>query len=55
MNAVRGELHREPASEMDPALGGLDELRSVSVAGVEAGVGVNNANNGLGKGILAIA
>lgn len=49
------EVYREAAREMHSSLDGFDELGYVGVARVEAGVGVDNSNDGAGERILAVS
>ena len=55
MDADGGELDGERAGRQYAALGRLDELRHVAVARVEGGIGVNEADDGLGERVVAVA
>lgn len=55
MQADGGELDGEAAGEVDAALDGFEELGDVGVAGVEAGVGVDDADDGPGEGVFRVA
>lgn len=55
MQADGGKVNGQAASELHAALDGLDELRHVGVARVEAAVRVDDAYDGAGQRIFAVA
>lgn len=55
MHTDRRELHRQPARELHPALGGVHELRHIGVARVEGAVGVDDADDGPRERIVRVA
>ena len=46
MEADSWEIHGQPSLELHPPSHSLDELRDIGVAGIEAGVCVDNAYDG---------
>lgn len=55
VQADGGKVHRQAAGELHAALDGVDELRHVGVARVEAAVRVDDADNGAGERVVAVA
>jgi hypothetical protein len=55
VDADRGELDGQGAGGEDAALGGVEELGHVAVAGVEGGVSVDQADDRGGEGRVAVA
>ena len=54
MDTDGGKVYREPSRELHATLGGLDELRDVGMTWVEAGVSVDDADDGAGEGVVCI-
>lgn len=50
-----GKIDGQPPVELHPALGGLDELRDVGMAGIEARVGVDDADDGARESIVRVS
>jgi hypothetical protein len=55
VDADGGEVDGQAAVELHTPLDGLDELGNVGMAGVEARVGVDDADDGAGQGIFAVS
>lgn len=50
-----GKVDGQPPIELYPALGGLDELRYICMAGIEAGVSVDDTDDGAGERIVRVS
>ena len=55
MDTDRGKVQRQAAAQLHAPLCRLDELRHIGMAGVEGGVGVDDADDGTREGILAVS
>lgn len=55
MEADGREFYREASRKMNASLHGLDELRNLGVAWVEAGICVDDAHYGTRKSVFAVA
>ena len=55
MKTDRREVNRQPPVQLYSPFHSVNELRDVGMAGVEARVGVDDANNGTGEGVFAVA
>ena len=55
MDTYGGKVHRQATRKLHTPLGGLDELRDVGMAWVEAGVGVDDADDGAGEGVVGVS
>jgi hypothetical protein len=54
MDTDRWKFHCKSTVEMDTTLDGFDELRYISMARVETGISVHDANDGTRESIFAV-